>query len=185
MVVAPCEELERRRPRQSVACRRPRPTLCHVEGWQLAVGIGGLILAGLAAFFAWRGWERGRVRWDMDTNLVRSRVDSGEMQRPDALFLTVEVRCRRSRVHIERVVLRRNRGSVPLKATDSFPGLGAPATVEIGHGTHDRFLSDRIAAHHREHGPIRQVCWVDAEDKAHCTPMPKDKLAELLADSRL
>lgn len=156
-----------------------------MDGWQLAVGIGGLILAGLAAFFAWRGWERGRVQWDMDLSLNRSRVESGEMQRPDALFLIVQVRCRRNRLHVERVVLRRNRRSVPLKATDSLPGLAAPATVETGHGTHDRFLSDRIAVHQREHGPIRQVCWVDAEDKTHCMPMPKDKLAELLADARL
>ena len=121
----------------------------------------------------------------MDLSLERSRVEHGEMLRPDGLFLIVEVHARRNPFWVKRVLVRGGKKSEPLPATNSFPGLGAPTTVATGHGTHDRFLSDRIAVHHRQHGPIRQVCWVDAEDKAHCRPMPKDMLAELLADARL
>jgi hypothetical protein len=166
-------------------CRRLRPYAACVDGWQLAVGVGGLVLAGLAAFFAWRDWERGRNQWELAISLNRGAIHDEEMPRPDALFIVVEVRCRRNSLRVERVIIRHDKRSEPLRATHSFPQLSAPMTVEAGHSTHDRFLSDRVANHNREHGPIRQVCWVDAEDKAHCEQMPGETLAELLADARV
>jgi hypothetical protein len=33
-----------------------------------------------------RSWERGRIQWDLNLSLERSRVEHGEMQRPDGLF---------------------------------------------------------------------------------------------------
>lgn len=107
------------------------------------------------------------------------------MQRGDALFLDATLVCRRNRLCVRSVLLRRDKRAKALPETHSFPQLAPPRGLTAGNHTQSMFLSDRVAVHNREAGPSREVCWIDAEDDAHCKPLTKDMLEALPADSRL
>jgi hypothetical protein len=157
-----------------------------VEGWQLGVGIVGLILAGLAAFFAWRDWDRGRGLARFDFEVAKKHVTSGEMQRANALTLRVFVWGKRGRIHVKRITVGRDPNhQAPARVHYPEDTSGA-RTLDVGEYALATYLSDSLSVINRgPEGPVRVACWQDAEGKPHCEPIPTDKLQEVLAEARL
>lgn len=151
-----------------------------------ALRIAGLVIAGTGAIFAWRVWVRGRRLYAIELTTWRRHKGEGEMQRDDALYLGVVVRCRRNRIRIQRIAIT-GKGGKPLPMASAFaPSLAPPRTVEEGNYALATFWSDDIAEFHRgPQGPARKVCWWDAENTPHCEGISKAMLADLLADAKM
>jgi hypothetical protein len=154
-----------------------------VEEWQLGIGIGGLVLAGVAATFAGLDWWRGRRLWRIDYRTSRRNKDHEPMKRPDAVYLVVTVKCRRNRIRVESIGLAGDRRA-PLAPAIAFQDSRHQAMLDEGDEARALFLSDHVAAHHASKR-LREACWYDPDGKAHCRPIPPNILRAVLADGRL
>lgn len=120
--------------------------------------------------------------WEIRCMTVQLRKEFGELQRADALWLCMYVKCRRNRIRIEGYGLVGDRDR-PLRGGQAG-GDAYHTTLEEGQEAWSSFVSDEVALYHRRN-PIHEACWWDAEGKAHCQRIDSDVLQSVLADSRL
>jgi len=146
-----------------------------MEPWIIAgvvIGALTLIAGGLAAFFAWRGWDRGRIKVVIEPlNWRLRRPGWGDPESgPEEVFLEARTRAIRGRAYVKGGAVVASRGEEPL--TEFVPGQLTYGWTDAERWVLFSVSLAKLQVLDREHGGIRSLSWRDSEEKSHATKLP-------------
>ena len=144
------------------------------DGAQIALAALGVLIAAVAAFFAWRGWLSNRrvvhLRFD---------VDRDESDPARTWGLRVIARCRGAAVWVGGLSIESKRSGMMARGTSPAGPTAHGITLSEGSEL-SWFVSLSEFLTHERWGTTK-ACWIDARDRRHCTKIPDDVRARLLS----
>jgi hypothetical protein len=142
---------------------------------QLVVGVLGVLAGAVAAFFAWRAWEGSRRIVQLRLAVERDHERAGGQW-----GVVVTARCRRGSAWIGGLSLQGRRAGLAVRGRS--PVADSVHGVTLTEGTELSAFWPQAEFRSVDVDRDARACWHDAEERHHCTAIPKDVRRRLWSD---
>jgi hypothetical protein len=138
---------------------------------QTVLAAAAVVLSAGALFFAWRTWDRGRVKVVIEPlNWRLRRPGWGSSEQPEEVYLEARTRAIRGRAYVKGGTVVARRGEESL--SQALPGVPSYGWTDAEHWVLFSVSLAKLRTLDREHGGIRSLAWRDSEERSHETKLP-------------